>query len=78
MGTKILTFCQTPRGKEFFYLCYFYPKGHLMAWIGLEAVRDYKFQSKIFRLSLGIFRNFWDCFWIVQVEFLGLFSENLV
>ena len=32
MGTKILAFRQTPRGREFSYLCYFYPKGHLMAW----------------------------------------------
>ena len=38
-------------------------------------------------LSVGIFRNFWDCFWtvrakfkdcfwIVRVEFLGLFSDR--
>ena len=32
MGTKILAFRQTPRGKEFSYLCYFYYKGHLMVW----------------------------------------------
>ena len=32
VGTKILEFCQTPRGKEFSYLGYFYRKGHLMAW----------------------------------------------
>ena len=32
MGTKILEFRQTPRGSEFSYLGYFYPKGHLMAW----------------------------------------------
>ena len=31
VGTKILEFRQTPRGKEFSYLGYFYPKGHLMA-----------------------------------------------
>ena len=32
VGTKNLAFRQTPRGREFFYLCYFYPKGHLMSW----------------------------------------------
>ena len=32
VGTKILAFCQTPRGKEFSYLCYFEPKGYVMAW----------------------------------------------
>ena len=32
VGTKILEFCQTPRGKKFSYLGYFYRKGHLMAW----------------------------------------------
>ena len=32
MGTKILEFCQTPRGREFFYLGYFLPKNHVMAW----------------------------------------------
>ena len=32
VGTKILAFHQTPRAREFSYLCYFYPKGHLMAW----------------------------------------------
>ena len=31
-GSKILGFRQIPRGREFFYMCYFYPKGHLMAW----------------------------------------------
>ena len=30
MGTKILAFCQTPREREFSYLCYLYPKSHLM------------------------------------------------
>ena len=28
-------------------------------------------------LSVGIFKNFWDCFRTVRVEFLGLFSVNL-
>ena len=32
MGTKILALRQTSRGREFSYLCYFYPKEHLMAW----------------------------------------------
>ena len=32
MDTKILEFRQTPRGREFSYLGYFKPKGHLMAW----------------------------------------------
>ena len=31
VGTKSLAFRQTPRGREFSYLCYFYLKGHLMA-----------------------------------------------
>ena len=31
LGTKILEFRQTPRGKEFSYFGYFYPKSHLMA-----------------------------------------------
>ena len=29
-GTKILEFRQTPRDREFSYLCYFKSKGHLM------------------------------------------------
>ena len=37
VGTKILTFRQTPRGREFSYLCYFYHKGHLMAWDWLRG-----------------------------------------
>ena len=32
MCTKILTFRQTPRGMEFSYFGYFYPKGHLVVW----------------------------------------------
>ena len=32
VGTKILEFHQTLRGREFSYLGYFEPKGHLMAW----------------------------------------------
>ena len=31
VGTKILEFHQTLRDREFSYLGYFYPKGHLMA-----------------------------------------------
>ena len=30
VGTKSLAFRQTPSGRGFSYLCYFYPKGHLM------------------------------------------------
>ena len=37
VSTKILAFRQTLRGREFSYLCYFYPKGHLMAW---DFLRD--------------------------------------
>ena len=32
VGTKSLVFCQTSRSREFSYLCYFYPKCHLMTW----------------------------------------------
>ena len=32
VGTTILAFRQTPKGRKFSYLCYFYHKGHLMAW----------------------------------------------
>ena len=32
VGTKILEFRQTPRGREFSYFDYFSPKGYLMAW----------------------------------------------
>ena len=32
VGTNILTFCQTSRGRKFSYLCYFEPKGYVMAW----------------------------------------------
>ena len=32
VDTKILALCQTPRDMKFFYFCYFYHKGHLMAW----------------------------------------------
>ena len=32
VGTKIFEFRQTPQGREFSYLGYFQPKGHLMAW----------------------------------------------
>ena len=30
VGTKSLAFRQTPRGREFSYLSYFYPKGNIM------------------------------------------------
>ena len=32
IGTNILAFCQTLRGTKFSYLCYFEPKGYVMAW----------------------------------------------
>ena len=32
VGTNILAFCQTSRGRKFSYLCYFEPKGYVMAW----------------------------------------------
>ena len=31
IGTNILAFCQTLKGKKFVYLCYFKPKGCVMA-----------------------------------------------
>ena len=31
VGTNILAFCQTSRGRKFSYLCYFKPKGYVMA-----------------------------------------------
>ena len=37
-GTKILDFCQTPRGREFSYLDYFYPKSHLMTYVFFGAI----------------------------------------
>ena len=49
MSTKILAFHQTPKGREFFYLCYFEPKGYVMAW---KFLRGRKFQ----------FQNFWTKF----------------
>ena len=36
-GHKILAFRQTPRGREFSYLCYSYLKGHLIAWDWLRG-----------------------------------------
>ena len=32
VGTNILVFRQTSRGRKFLYLCYFEPKGYIMAW----------------------------------------------
>ena len=32
VGTNILAFRQTSRGRKFFYLCYFEPKDYVMAW----------------------------------------------
>ena len=31
IGTNILAFCQTLKGRKFAYLCYFKPKGYVMA-----------------------------------------------
>ena len=64
LGTKILAFRQTPKGREFSYLCYFYPKGHLLAWDLLRGCERTEF------------RNFGDCFWIIRVEFFRLFLDN--
>ena len=58
VDTKILAFRQTLRGRKFSGLCYFEPKGYIMAW---NILRGHKIQSQIF---LTEFRNFW--------EFLGL------
>ena len=32
IGTNILAFRQTSRDREFSYMCYFEPKGYVMAW----------------------------------------------
>ena len=32
VGTNILAVRQTSRGRKFSYLCYFEPKGYVMAW----------------------------------------------
>ena len=32
VGTNILAFRQTSRGRKFSYLCYFEPKGYVMTW----------------------------------------------
>ena len=45
VGIKILEFHQISCGRRFFYLGYFYPKGHLMAW---SFLRGRKFQSQNF------------------------------
>ena len=34
------------------------------------------FSPKFLEPSVGIFRNFWDCFGIVRVEFSGLFTDS--
>ena len=39
-------------------------------------MRGSKFKSQNFETSVGIFRNFQDCFQIVWAEFLGLFSDS--
>ena len=44
-----------------------------MAWVFLEAIN---FSLKFLGLSVGIFKNFRDCFWIVRAEFFGLFSNS--
>ena len=51
-------------------------------------MKTVNFSGKFFRLSVGIFKNFWDCFqkgWdkfqdcfqIVRVKISGLFSNSL-
>ena len=45
IGTNILAFRQTSRGRKFSYLCYFEPKGYVMAW---KFLRGRKFQSQNF------------------------------
>ena len=57
LGTKILAFRQTPKGREFCDLCYFYPKGHLLAWDLLRGRERTEFM------------NFGDCFWIIRLNF---------
>ena len=37
VDTKSLAFHQTLRGREFFYLCYLYPKCHLIVWDFLKG-----------------------------------------
>ena len=37
VGTNILAFRQTTRGRKFSYLCYFEPKGYVMAWNFLKG-----------------------------------------
>ena len=37
VGTDILPFRQTSRGRKFSYLCYFEPKGYVMTWNFLRA-----------------------------------------
>ena len=73
VGTKILVFRQTPRGREFSYLCYLYPKGHLMDWNLLRGCERPQISIQNFWTE---FRNFQDYFWTVQVEFLRLFLDN--
>ena len=34
------------------------------------------FNPKILGFSVGIFRNFWDCFQTIRAEFSGLFLDN--
>ena len=81
VGTKILVFRQTPRGREFSYLCNFEPKGYVMAW---NFLRCRKFQSQNFLTEfmnfLDYFRivraEFRDCFQTVRVEILGLYLDS--
>ena len=70
VNTNILAFRQTLRDRKFSYLCYFEPKGYIWLGIFLEAVN---FSPKIFGLSLGIFRKFWDYFWTVWAKFRDCF-----
>ena len=47
-----------------------------MAWGFLRGCERLSFSPKFLGLSVGIFRNFWDCFRIVQAEFSGLFFDS--
>ena len=72
MGSKILEFRQTPRGKEFSFLNYFYPKNHLIRFSsGLDWPCD--LVSRFLGLNIG---NFWDCFQTVRTEFSRLFVDS--
>ena len=39
-------------------------------------MKGLNFSPQIFGLSVGIFRNFWDYFWTVRIEFSRLFLDS--